>query len=95
MSNPVDKIKNSRRRLKDDNAVAKQVKIAKAYKVPVEEPHKLAKHHALNCGNPKCHMCGNPRKIFKEPTTQERRLFQDTDTIRDKHSNGLNHDKEN
>ena len=95
MSNQTDKIKNSRRRLKDENAVNKQVKIAKAYNVPIDEPHKLAKHHALNCGNPKCHMCGNPRKIFKEPTTQERRLFQDTDTIRDKHSNGLNHDKEN
>lgn len=89
MSSQVDKEKNSRRRLKDENAVNKQVKIAKAYKVPVEEPHKLAKHHALNCGNPKCHMCGNPRKMFKEPTTQERRLFQDADTPNDRHSNGL------
>ena len=89
MSNQDDKVKNSRRRLKDENAVAKQVKIAKAYNVPVDEPHKLAKHHALNCGNPKCIMCGNPRKMFKELTTQERRLFQDPDTPNDKHSNGL------
>lgn len=89
MSNAEDKVKNSRRRLKDENAVNRQVKIAKAYNVPVEEPHKLAKHHALNCGNPKCHMCGNPRRMFKELTAQERRLFQDTDTPNDKHSNGL------
>lgn len=89
MSDQSDKIKNSRRRLKDENAVNRQVKIARAHKVPVEEPHKLAKHHALNCGNPKCHMCGNPRRMFKEPTAQERRLFQDTDTPNDKHSNGL------
>ena len=89
MSNAEDKVKNSRRRLKDENAVNRQVKIAKAYNMPVEEPHKLAKHHALNCGNPKCHMCGNPRRMFKELTAQERRLFQDTDTPNDKHSNGL------
>lgn len=89
MSKAEDKVKNSRRRLKDENAVNRQVKIAKAYNVPVEEPHKLAKHHALNCGNPKCHMCGNPRRMFKELTAQERRLFQDTDTPNDKHSNGL------
>lgn len=89
MSKAEDKVKNSRRRLKDENAVNRQVKIAKAYNMPVEEPHKLAKHHALNCGNPKCHMCGNPRRMFKELTAQERRLFQDTDTPNDKHSNGL------
>ena len=94
MSNAEDKVKNSRRRLKDENAVNRQVKIAKAYNVPVEEPHKLAKHHALNCGNPKCHMCGNPRRMFKELTAQERRLFQDTDTPNDKHSNGLKREEQ-
>lgn len=94
MSKPSDKIKNSRRRLKDENAVTKQVKIAKAYNIPVDEPHKLAKHHATNCGNPKCIMCGNPRRMFKELTTQERRFYQDIDTQRDKHSNGINKDEE-
>ena len=89
MSNEKDKIKNSRRRLKDENAIQKQLKIAKAHHIPVDEPHKLAKHHAGNCGNPKCVMCGNPRKMFKELSQQERRLFQDTDTPNDKHSNGL------
>lgn len=89
MSSEADKVKNSRRRLKDENAVNKQVKIAKTRHVPVEEPHRFAKHHAVNCGDPKCSMCSNPRKMFKELTTQERRLFQDVDTPNDKHSNGL------
>jgi len=89
MSKDADKLKNSKRRQQDENAINKQVKIAKAYNIPVEEPHKLAKHHATNCGNPKCIMCANPRKTFKELTQQERRLFQDIDTPNDKHSNGL------
>ena len=53
------------------------------------EPHKFAKHHAMNCGNPKCVMCANPRKTFKELTQQEKRMFQDVEKITDKHSNGL------
>lgn len=89
MSKDADKLKNSKRRQQDENAINKQIKIAKAYNIPVEEPHKLAKHHATNCGNPKCIMCANPRKTFKELTQQERRLFQDIDTPNDRHSNGL------
>jgi hypothetical protein len=94
MSTEQDKFKHSKRLQKDDNAVKKQTKIAKDYGVPVKEPHKFAKHHAMNCGNPKCVMCGNPRKTFKELTQQEKRLFQDIDTPNDRHSNGLNNDKE-
>jgi hypothetical protein len=29
-----------------------------------------------------CSMCGNPRKVFNEPTQQEKRLFQDLDHVR-------------
>jgi hypothetical protein len=94
MSTEEDKFKNSKRRLKDENAVKKQTKIAKEFGVPVEEPHKFAKHHAMNCGNPKCVMCGNPRKTFKELTQQEKRLFQDVEKTTDRHSNGLKNDKE-
>ena len=89
MSSSNDKVKHSKRLLKDENAVKKQTKIAKTFGVPVKEPHKFAKHHAMNCGNPNCVMCGNPRKTFKELTQQEKRLFQDTEKITDKHSNGL------
>jgi hypothetical protein len=88
MSTEQDRFKNSKRRLGDESAVKKQSKIAKAYGVPVTEPHKFAKRHAMNCGNPDCVMCGNPRKTFNELTAQEKRLFQDTDTIRNRHSNG-------
>ena len=89
MSKEQDKIKHSKRLQKDENAVKKQTKIAKEFGIPVEEPHKFVKHHAMNCGNPKCVMCSNPRKTFKELTQQEKRLFQDVDTRNDKHSNGL------
>jgi hypothetical protein len=94
MSTEEDKFKHSKRLQKDDNAVKKQTKIAKEFGVPVEEPHKFAKKHAMNCGNPKCVMCGNPRKTFKELTAQEKRLFQDTEKITDKHSNGLKPNEE-
>jgi hypothetical protein len=88
MSTEQDRFKNSRRRLSDESAVKKQTRIAKQYGSNVEEPHRFAKHHAMNCGDPKCMMCGNPRKVFNEPTTQEKRLFQDTDAVRKRHSNG-------
>ena len=100
MSTEQDKFKHSRRLQKDDNAIKKQVKIAKEHRVSeynpgeVQQPHRYNKRHAMNCGNPKCVMCGNPRKTFKELTTQEKRLFQDTEKITDKHSNGLKNDEE-
>lgn len=96
MSHEQSKIKNSLRRHKDETAVKKQVKIAKqrgSFTVNdkiVKEPHRLAKRHAMDCGNPKCGLCGNPRHLHKDGlTTQEKRLFQDADSTNDKHSNGL------
>ena len=94
MSTEEDKFKRSKRLLKDENAVKKQTKIAKTFGVPVKEPHKFAKHHAMNCGNPNCVMCGNPRKTFKELTQQEKRLFQDLEKTTDKHSNGVKPNEE-
>ena len=94
MSNELAKYLNSRRRFKDDLAVKKQVKIAKAHGLTskdkaIKEPHRMAKHHAMDCGQPGCMLCGNPRKIFNELTTQEKRMYQDVDATNDKHSNGL------
>jgi hypothetical protein len=95
MSNDIAKFINSRRRHKNDVAVARQLKIAKAHGLTnrdkaVKEPHRLAKHHVMDCGNPKCFMCGNPRKTHKDKlTAQEKRLFQDVEKNTDKHSNGL------
>ena len=79
MSTEEDKFKKSKRILKDENAIRKQLKIAKAHNAPVESPHQFAKHHAMNCGNPKCFMCSNPRKVFNEKTIQEKRLEQNID----------------
>jgi hypothetical protein len=79
MSHEEEKVKHSKRILKTDNAVKKQVKIAKEFGIEVKEPHKFAKLHAMNCGNPKCFMCSNPRKVFNEKTIQEKRLEQNID----------------
>ena len=95
MSKEEDKFKKSKRLQKDENAVAKQVKIAKAHGLTnkdkaIKEPHRLAKHHAMDCGQPGCMLCGNPRKTHKDTlTAQEKRLFQDVDKTTDRHSNGL------
>ena len=101
MSNELAKYINSRRRHKTDVAVSRQLKIAKQHNSFADEnkvlkqPHRLAKHHAMDCGRPGCAMCGNPRHIHKDKlTAQEKRLFQDTEKTTDRHSNGLQNDQE-
>ena len=99
MSNELAKFLGSRRRHKTDVKIARQVQIARQHGLTnrdkaVKEPHRMAKHHAMDCGRPGCMMCGNPRKTFKEVTAQEKRLFQDADTVRDRHSNGTVPDQE-
>jgi hypothetical protein len=92
MSNDLARYLNSKRRHKTDVAISRQVKIAKAHgsTLAVKQPHRLAKHHAMDCGNPQCYLCGNPRKTHKDRLTQqEKRLFQDLEQTTDKHSNGL------
>lgn len=103
MSNTENKLKNSTRRFRDEVAIKKQQKIAKAHGMTnkdavVKQPHRLNKHHAMDCGDPGCMLCGNPRrnKMLKTKdrlTTQERRMFQDPDEPNDKHSNGLKPDE--
>jgi hypothetical protein len=97
MANELAKFLNSKRRFKDETAVKRQLKIAKAAHLPgtplsqdLKQPHRLTKHHAMDCGNPECYVCGNPRKTHKDKLTQqEKRLFQDVEKVTDKHSNGL------
>lgn len=99
MSNEQAKFLNSRRRHKTDVAIARQVRIAKEHGMQfnnksIKEPHRHAKRHAMDCGNPHCFLCGNPRKTHKDRlTAQEKRLFQDLDRILPKHKNGLNNDE--
>ena len=95
MSNDLAKFINSQRRHKTDVKISRQVQIARQHGLTsrdkaVKEPHRLAKHHAMDCGQPGCVMCGNPRHIHKDRlTAQEKRMFQDLEQIRDKHSNGI------
>ena len=95
MSNEQAKFLNSRRRHKNDVAIARQLRIAKSHGFGfrdqvVKEPHRLEKHHTMDCGNPHCYLCGNPRKTHKDKlTAQEKRIFQDLDKTTDKHSNGM------
>jgi len=86
MSKDEDKIKHSKRLHKAWTAIKKQLRIAKSHGLtkPIEEPHRLAKHHAMDCGIPHCPMCSNPRhnetaKGKDKLTAQEKRLFQDID----------------
>ncbi len=82
MSKDQDKFKHSKRLHKDQAAIEKQLRIAKSHGIAnkvVEEPHRLAKHHAMDCGVPNCPMCSNPRhnKTVKDHLTiQEKRNFQ-------------------
>lgn len=99
MNTNQNKIKTSTRRHHDETAIKRQVKIAKQHGMKfndefIKQPHRLSKHHAMDCGNPGCMLCSNPRrnKLFKTKdslTAQERRMYQDTDVPNDKRSNGL------
>jgi hypothetical protein len=86
MSKDEDKIKHSKRLHKAWTAIKKQLRIAKSHGLtkPIEEPHRFAKHHAMDCGVPHCPVCSNPRhnetvKGKDKLTAQEKRLFQDID----------------
>jgi len=98
MANERAKYLNSRRRHRTDVAIARQVRIARQHGLGsndrhIKEPHRHAKHHAMDCGQPGCMLCGNPRRIFKERTIQEQRQEQDVDRVTDQHSNGLKSDE--
>lgn len=81
MSNDDTKFKHSKRRQKTDRVIAKRERLRKAYKLPNNSPrqgggHRLSKMNGINCGNPKCFMCANPRKMFKERTIKEKSFDQ-------------------
>jgi hypothetical protein len=83
MSKEEDKIKHSKRLLKDENAIKKQSKIAKEHGSThsdqvVKQPHRLSKHRAMDCGNPQCGLCGNPRHIHKDGLKIQEKSFVQT-----------------
>lgn len=79
MSDETQKDLHSKRRYDTEVKSKRQAKIAKQIGMPDAPAHYYAKHHAVNCGNPKCLMCMNPRKSFGERTIQEQRFYQEID----------------
>ena len=81
MSNEQDKARHGKRLQRAWAAVKRQLRIARAHGVKVDEPHRLAKHHVMDCGVPHCTLCANPRhnaavKGDEKLTIQERRNNQ-------------------
>jgi hypothetical protein len=72
-----DRTKKAKRLQRTANTIKKQLRIAKAFGMThlLKQPHRLAKHHALDCGNPKCLVC-HSEKVFNKPTLQERKFIQ-------------------
>ena len=82
MTSPEDKEKRTARYHKEEAAIKKQQKIAIDHghdrKEVERESHRFAKHHAMDCGQPGCVMCGNPRHIDKHGTTKQEQSFDQT-----------------
>jgi hypothetical protein len=72
-----DRSKKAKRLQRTANVIKKQLRIAKAFGMThlLKQPHRLAKHHALDCGNPKCQVC-HSEKIFNKPTLQDRKFIE-------------------
>lgn len=78
MSDEHTKISHSKRIHQKSNYIRKQTKIAKLNGIPIRpgEEHRLQDHAALNCGNPGCIMCANPRRTWKKKTIKEKSFEQ-------------------
>ena len=78
MSDNETKVKHSKRIHQKKNTVENKIKIAKSYNWThvLKQPHRYLKCSLFSCGNKHCIFCGNPRKIWKEETIQEKRHKQ-------------------
>jgi hypothetical protein len=76
-----DREKKAKRIHATETRIKKQLEIAKAHGFPTDTPHRFATISATTCGDPGCHMCGNPRKFFKEDTIQEKSFNQTSNWI--------------
>lgn len=73
-----DRSKKAKRLQRTANAIKKQVRIAKNTwnaEHLLKQPHRFAKRHALDCGNPNCLVC-HSEKVFHKPTLQERKFIE-------------------
>lgn len=67
------------RRARTARAIKRQLRLAKRFGLKLV-PGKFKKKHALDCGNPKCLICGNPRKLWKQIPIKEQITKEDTET---------------
>jgi len=82
MSDENTKVKRSSRKHDTWRVILKRKKLVKSYGIPTDYTncgHKLAKRNGINCGDPKCLMCMNPRRSYKEKTIQEKSFEQTVD----------------
>jgi hypothetical protein len=72
-----DRTKKTKRLQRTANIIKKQLRIAKSFGLThlLKQPHRLAKHHALDCGNTECLVC-HSEKVFNKPTLQKRKFIQ-------------------
>jgi len=76
MSDENTKVKRSTRKHNTHTVIEKRRKLLKEYNmdsnnsVYIRQYHRLAKMNGINCGNPGCFLCINPRK-YGEKTIQE------------------------
>lgn len=73
-----DRTKKAKRLQRTANAIKKQIRIAKNTwnaEHLLKQPHRFAKRHALDCGNPECLVC-HSEKVFRKPTVQEKKFIQ-------------------
>lgn len=69
------------RRHRAEKAIQKQLKIARRNGLPVDQPNRYRKQHAMDCGNPQCSVCSNLRynkqvSGMGKLTIQERRILE-------------------
>ncbi len=69
-------LKRAKRRRLTKNVIERQKRIAKSAGLSIKQPHRFAKHHATNCRTPNCVCCGNPRRVWKQRTLQEKKFIE-------------------
>lgn len=74
-----DSLKRLTRRQQKKNHIKKQAGLRSLYVCAEsdpyhDQPHRYHKTKSLNCGDPNCMLCGNPRKFFGALTIQERKF---------------------
>ena len=74
----MNKEKRQKRFQQKDRHIERQFDIAKSNHHGYyndNNKHRLHKMHAMDCGNPRCYMCANPRRTWGEKTIQETRFY--------------------